>query len=96
MPRLIWTAEALNDTKRLYDFLSKKNLPAAKKAIQIIRSEINIMADYPESGRPIKDTDYREWVIPFGKSGYLALYRYDNEVIAILAVRHQLETDYEI
>jgi plasmid stabilization system protein ParE len=34
-------------------------------------------------------------VIPFGASGYVALYEIDNEeTVTILAVRHQREDDY--
>ncbi|MDM7074577.1 type II toxin-antitoxin system RelE/ParE family toxin, partial [Enterobacter asburiae] len=35
------------------------------------------------------EPEYREWLIEFGDSGYVALYRVDTEIIAILAVRHQ-------
>lgn len=66
----------------------------APKAIHAIRSEIYVLADHPESGRPIKGTEYRKWIIPFEKRGYLALYRHDKKAIVILAVRHQLEIDY--
>nr|WP_272952374.1 type II toxin-antitoxin system RelE/ParE family toxin [Sphingobium yanoikuyae] len=30
----------------------------------------------------------------FGNSGYVALYRLDGDVVAILAVRHQKESGY--
>jgi hypothetical protein len=37
----------------------------------------------------------RELVIPFGASGYVALFEIDNEhSVTILAVRHQREDDY--
>jgi hypothetical protein len=37
----------------------------------------------------------RELVIPFGASGYVALFEIDNEeTVTILAVRHQREDDY--
>jgi ParE toxin of type II toxin-antitoxin system, parDE len=37
---------------------------------------------------------FREWLIDFGDSGYVALYRLDGETAAILAVRHQKEAGY--
>lgn len=40
------------------------------------------------------DAAYREWPIDFGNVGYLALYRVDGEVVALLAVRHQREEGY--
>ena len=38
----------------------------------------------------------RELVIPFGETGYVALYRYDTEgdLVYILAFRHQREAGY--
>lgn len=37
---------------------------------------------------------YREWVIPFGDSGYVARYRIEGETVTILAVRHQREAGF--
>ena len=38
--------------------------------------------------------EFREWFIQFGSSGYLMLYRYDDEQVTILAVRHGKEAGY--
>jgi plasmid stabilization system protein ParE len=38
--------------------------------------------------------EFREWIIPFGGSGYIALYRFESEIVVILAVRHQREASY--
>jgi hypothetical protein len=38
--------------------------------------------------------EFREWLIPFGAAGYLVLYRYDGELVAILAVRHGRAAGY--
>ena len=40
------------------------------------------------------EPEYREWVIDFGDSGYIALYRYAGETALIVAVRHQKEVGY--
>jgi plasmid stabilization system protein ParE len=40
------------------------------------------------------DPEYREWIIEFGESGYIALYRYAGGTAVILAVRHQRELGY--
>lgn len=40
------------------------------------------------------DLDYRERLIDFGNSSYVALYRVDGETVAILAVRHQKKAGY--
>lgn len=38
--------------------------------------------------------EFREWLIGFGNSGYIVLYRFDGDRVSILAVRHQKETGY--
>lgn len=42
----------------------------------------------------MEDTRIRELVIPFGNSGYMALYGVHGTSVTILAIRHQLEDDY--
>lgn len=96
MPRLIWSEPALRDVQRLYRFLAEKNPNAAGRAVKAIRAGVKILARHPEIGRPAEDMDpeYREWLIDFGDSGYIALYHYDGETALILAVRHQREAGY--
>jgi plasmid stabilization system protein ParE len=96
MPRLIWSPPALQDVQRLYRFLAGRNTDAAKRAIKAIRESVKVLAHQPGVGRPAEDMEpeYREWIIDFGDSGYVALYRYDGETAVILAVRHQRETGY--
>jgi plasmid stabilization system protein ParE len=96
MPRLIWSPPALQDVQRLYRFLAGKNTDAARRAIKAIRESVKVLAHQPGVGRPVEDMEpeYREWIIDFGDSGYVALYHYDGETAVILAVRHQRETGY--
>ena len=96
MPRLIWSPAALKDVQRVHLFLFEKNPVAAKEAVSVIREAVKIIAQHPEIGRPAEEMEpeYREWTIPFGGSGYLALYRFDGDTAVILALRHQREVGY--
>lgn len=96
MPHLIWTPSALQDVQRIYRFLAEKNIDAAKRAAKAIREGVKILANQPKIGRPVEEMEpeYREWLIDFGESGYIALYRYDGRMAVILAVRHQKEAGY--
>ena len=96
MPRLIWTPEALLDVHRLYRFLALKNIDAAKRAVKAIRQGVKVLQMQSGIGRPIDDMpdEFREWIIDFGDSGYIARYRIDLDVVTILAVRHQKEVGY--
>lgn len=96
MPRLIWSPSALLDVQRLYRFLAQKNAEAARQAVKTIRESVQILALQPGIGRPAQDMEpeYREWLIDFGQSGYVALYRFEGQAAVIVAVRHQKELYY--
>ena len=96
MSRLIWTPAVLLDLQRLYRFLAEKNVSTAKRGVRAIREGMKVIIKQPGIGRPVEDMEpeFREWLIDFGESGYVVLYRYDGENAAVLAVRHQRELGY--
>ena len=96
MAALIWSPGALRNVQRLYRFLASKNPDAAKRAVKAIRNGVKILASHPAIGRPAEEMEpeFREWIIDFGDSGYITLYRYDGVTAIILAVRHQKEAGY--
>lgn len=96
MSRLIWSRPALLDVQHLYRFLAPKNLDAARRAVKAIRVGVKALGQQPGIGRPIEDMpdEFREWIIDFGDSGYVARYRIDSDAVTILAVRHQKEVGF--
>ena len=97
MPRVIITQGAADGLERCRQFLVDKNPLAAKKAGQAIENQFILLEKTPDIGRPLEDLpDFRELVIAFGESGYVALYRHELEAdtVYILAFRHQKETGY--
>lgn len=96
-PRARFTVEAEKDLLRLYDFLLERNVDAAAEALEAIESGVELARQTPYSCRKALPSDpfLRELVIPFGSSGYIALFRIDrSRGITVLAVRHQREDDY--
>ena len=96
MPRLIWTPAALRDIDRLHRFLKPKNPRAAAAAVRAIRGGMRIVGDEPGVGRPIEGMDpaFRDRLIPYGDSGYVARYRINGDTAVILVVRHQKEAGF--
>jgi plasmid stabilization system protein ParE len=94
------TAEA--DLERLFDFLidraeTTEELERAQAAIDAIRAATqHRLAITPYSFRKAaQNPAQRELIIPFGGTGYVALYEIVSPTqVVILAVRHQLEEDY--
>ena len=93
---MIWSQRALLDVQRLYRFLAPKNLDTAKRALKAIRQGVKVLGQQSGVGRPIEDMpdEFREWIIDFGDSGYVARYRIGTDAVTILAVRHQKEVGY--
>ena len=96
MPQVIYTPGAIRDLQRLREFLRPKNPVAAKRAAETIIKALQVLGLQPQIGRPVEDMpeQYREWVIDFGDSGYVARYRFDGNTVTILAMRHQKEVGY--
>jgi plasmid stabilization system protein ParE len=89
--------EAQDDLERLLDFLAPVNFPAALQARTAIERGYSLLQDMPFTCRKADDANpfLRELLIPFGSSGYVALFEIENQhTITILAVRHQREDDY--
>jgi plasmid stabilization system protein ParE len=96
MPQVKFAPAALNDLSRLREFLRLKNPAAAKRAAAAITKPVQLLGQYPQIGRPAEEMDieYRELLIYFGDSGYVALYRYQVDVVTVLSLRHQREAGY--
>ncbi len=94
---LRYTAEALEDFDRIYDFLVVYDVDLAARAIHAVKAGLNILTEFPFSCRKVAGGNglIRELLIPFGSSGYIVLFRIDSpEIVTIAAVRHQREDDY--
>ena len=97
--RVRFTREAEDDLLRLFDGLLEQDLAAAERAEAAIGMAIDVLEVFPfscrkaigGSGSPF----LRELIIPFGSSGYVALFEIENlRTVTVLAVRHQREEDY--
>ncbi len=93
MSRVRYAPAAIRDLQRLREFLRPKNPAAARRAGEIILKAVRILENQPQMGRPVEDmpSEYRDWIIDFGDSGYVARYRIDSDDVTILAIRHQKE-----
>lgn len=96
MAQVVYSRKALSDLERAFQSLDDLGATeAALKAVAAIRSAVVMLSSHPLIGR-IATGDYRELVISFGRSGYVALYRYLPAVdrVRILAIKHQRELGY--
>ncbi len=97
MPQVSFTSAAVQDLQRLREFLRQTNPDAAQRAGLAIRKTVQALGLHPQMGRPADDMapEFRELLIDFGDSGYVALYRLDvTNIVTVLAIRHQKEAGF--
>lgn len=91
----VLSTDAADDLDQLADFLLAKLPHEAVRTIDLIVDALGILEAHPNMGRPVEQ-GLRELVMSRGKTGYLALYQYDEvaDMAIVLAVRHQREQGY--
>lgn len=99
--RVALTSGALEDLRRIEDFLIELALrhgdfTLPMRAVDAIREELRILARNPYTCRKTgADPRERELIIPFGSSGFVALFHVLSEhEVVVSALRHQREDDY--
>jgi plasmid stabilization system protein ParE len=97
VPQVVYSRRALDDLERLFRFLLEEDPAAAVDASGAIQSGAEILASHPLIGRRVAPT-LHELVISFGRTGYVALYRFMPALsqVRILTICHQRELDYPL
>jgi plasmid stabilization system protein ParE len=101
--RVRFTREAQADLERLFHFVLERelerdggDLALAERALLAIRAGVATLKTSPFTCRKAGQSPFsRELIIPFGRTGYVALFEIEGAAdVVITAVRHQLEDDY--
>ena len=94
---------AEDDFDRLFDHLLERelardggDLDTPEQAVTAIRASFSLLKKFPFTCRKAADSPFlRDLVIPFGHTGYLALFEIAaNNRVLIAVIRHQREDDY--
>jgi plasmid stabilization system protein ParE len=100
---VVFSEAAAQDLEELFDFVLQRELSSEtgdldlpSRALQAIKDGIAFLAISPFACRKAGSSPFlRELVIPFGRSGYVALYEIvDPSTVVVGAVRHPLEDEY--
>jgi plasmid stabilization system protein ParE len=101
--RVIFSEAAAQDLEALFDFALQRELDSdtgdldvPTRALQAIKDGMALLETSPFACRKAGTSPFlRELVIPFGRSGYVALFEIvDDHQVIVGAVRHQREDDY--
>jgi plasmid stabilization system protein ParE len=95
LAKLIYSGQALADLERLTDFLAGSDPIAAADTVGLIEEAVAVLRRHPLIGRPVEH-ELRELLISRGRTGYIALYSFEEKQDAVLihALRHQREAGY--
>lgn len=89
--KLIYSADAVNDLKRLRAFIAEKSPTAASQIGRDFVRRIDNICQFPEIGRPVRlapdPSSVREMI--FGK--YIVRYTPRDDIVIILRIWHHLE-----
>ncbi len=94
---------AAADLEQLFDFALQRELSSETgdldtpdRAVRAIKDGMAFLASSPFACRKAGSSSFvRELIIPFGRTGYVALFEIvDSNTVIIGAIRHQLEDDY--
>ena len=101
--RVVFSRAAAEDLEQLFDFALQRELDSEtgdlnipEKAVQAIKNGVAFLTSSPFLCRKAGSSSFvRELVIPFGNTGYIALFEIvDSNTVIIGAIRHQREDDY--
>lgn len=95
MTTLSYSRRAFADIARFTDFLLERDPKAAANTWAVVVNAVEVLTRHPYIGRPI-ERGFRELLISRGRTGYVALYKFDSarDEILIHRLRHQLEAGY--
>ena len=101
--KVLFSEAAALDLEQLFDFALQRELDSETgdldipgRAVQAIKDGIAFLTASPFACRTAGRSSFiRELIIPFGHTGYVALFEIvDSNTVIIGALRHQREDDY--
>jgi plasmid stabilization system protein ParE len=95
LAKLIYSAGAFISFERIFDSVAEIDPAMAFNVVDTIADALDILKRHPLIGRPVEG-GRNELPVSRGKTGYVALYRYDEllNTVFVLAIRHQREAGY--
>jgi len=89
--KLVYTDEAIDDLKRLREFIAMHNPTAAARIATELVGKIELLPDFPKMGAPVEMAPVPDSVrdMVFGK--YVVRYSVHASAIIILRIWHGLE-----
>ena len=89
MAKIVWTEPALNDLDNIAEYIAVSNLVAAKKLVKEVFAKVDILEEYPKSGKSVSELpslNYRELYVKPCR----IFYKFeDNKAFTLHVMRHE-------
>ena len=89
MDEIVWTEPALNDLDNIAEYIAVSNLVAAKKLVKEVFAKVDILEEYPKSGKSVSELpslNYRELYVKPCR----IFYKFeDNKAFTLHVMRHE-------
>ena len=89
MAEIVWTNPALNDLNNIAEYIAVSNLVAAKKLVKEVFAKVDILEEYPKSGKSVSELpslNYRELYVKPCR----IFYKFeDNKAFILHVMRHE-------
>lgn len=92
--RVRFSRAALTDFSRLAAFVHERSADEVLRVEPTLRVAVDARSALPHLGRPARgsnDPSLRELIVPFGRWGYVILYRLTARGVDVLTARYQRE-----
>ncbi|WP_405232529.1 type II toxin-antitoxin system RelE/ParE family toxin [Lentisalinibacter salinarum] len=86
--RIEWTAPAEADLRVLFDYIARDSAASAERFIDRILESVGKLADHPQMGRSVPETDSRDIRELIFRKSYRIIYAVRDDRILVLAIVH--------
>ncbi|GAA3589554.1 MULTISPECIES: type II toxin-antitoxin system RelE/ParE family toxin [Marinobacter] len=89
--KLVYTDEAIEDLKRLREFIAVHNPSAASRIAAELVTKIELLPDFPKMGTPVEMAPLPDSIRDMVFGNYVVRYSVHGSAIIILRVWHEME-----
>lgn len=82
---VIWTDQAAADLESIADYVGERNLPAARRLVELIYSSAESLGERPYLYRSGREPGTREAVV---HPNYIVVYRVEATAVRVLRILH--------
>ncbi len=89
MAEIVWTEPALNDLDKIVEYIAVSNLVEAKKLVKEVFAKVEILEEYPKSGKSVSELPSLNYHELYVKPCRIFYKFADNKAFILHVMRHE-------